>query len=274
MWLMPLLLSLWVCGGDVAEACSCGPRSATCGPPEDFWRVGAVFAGRVTAIDRPAGTAHPGKRRVRIQIIEKFRGDITDPGGEVTVFTDAIALCGFPFRVGKEYFVYAAPGPGTPGHQHMLPHGAARTGAGGSRLRAHCRQRLASRRTYRRRGASDRRAAQPCQAAVWNTGRDRAPGCDGHCDDRFVGPVCHRAARRRNLRPRRASCRIRNSRQTPANGSNFRMPTRARSSISMCFTTVASPGVLPIRSAGVSPASPFRTNVGRETAHESTGDVY
>jgi Carboxypeptidase regulatory-like domain len=107
MWLMPLLLSWWVCGGDVAEACSCGPRSTACGPPEDFWRVGAVFAGRVTAIDRPAGMAHPGKRRVRIQIIEKFRGDIAGPRGEVTVFTDAIALCGFPFRIGKEYFVYA-----------------------------------------------------------------------------------------------------------------------------------------------------------------------
>ena len=102
-------------------------------------------------------------------------------------------------------FRLRSPGPGTPGHQHMLPHGAARTGAGGSRLRAHCRQRLAARRTHRRRGASDRRAAQPCQAAVWNTDRDRAPGCDGHCDDRFVGPVCHRAARRRNLRPRRAA---------------------------------------------------------------------
>ena len=110
MWLMPLLLGLWICGGTVAEACSCGPRSAACGPPEDFWRVSAVFVGRVTAVDRAAvaDLTHSGKRRTRLQVIEKFRGEIAGPGGEVVVLTDATALCGFPFQSGKEYFVYAA----------------------------------------------------------------------------------------------------------------------------------------------------------------------
>ena len=109
-WLLPVLLGLWVCGETVAEGCSCGPRSAMCGPPEDFWRVGAVFAGRVTAIQRPAAAEHvaAGKRKIRIQVTERFRGEIPTPGGEIFVFTDAPALCGFPFRIGKEYFVYAA----------------------------------------------------------------------------------------------------------------------------------------------------------------------
>ena len=105
MGLMPLLLGFLVGGENVAEACTCAPRSATCGPPEDFWRVSAVFSGRVTGIERAADTS--GKRRIRLQIVEKFRGDIAGPAGEVSVYTDAVALCGSPFRVGKEYFVYA-----------------------------------------------------------------------------------------------------------------------------------------------------------------------
>lgn len=109
MWLTPLLLGFWVCGGTVAEACSCGSRSAMCGPPEDYWRVGAVFVGRVAAIDRAADTdpAYRNKRRVRLRIVERFRGDIAGPGGDVTVFTDGTLLCGYPFRQDKEYFVYA-----------------------------------------------------------------------------------------------------------------------------------------------------------------------
>jgi carboxypeptidase family protein len=109
MWLVSLLLGSWVCGGAAAEACSCGPRSATCGPPQDYWQVGAVFAGRVTAIDRLAESTPPtaGRRRVRFHVIEKFRGGVAGPGGDVVVYTDAAAVCGYPFRVGKEYFVYA-----------------------------------------------------------------------------------------------------------------------------------------------------------------------
>ena len=107
MWLLPLLLGFLVVRGTVAEACSCAPRSATCGPPEDFWRVSAVFSGRVTAIDRAADRGSSAKRRIRLQVVEKFRGDVAGTGGDVSVYTDAAALCGFPFRVGKEYFVYA-----------------------------------------------------------------------------------------------------------------------------------------------------------------------
>jgi hypothetical protein len=108
MWLAPLFLGFWVCGGAVADACSCGPRSAMCGPPEDYWRVGAVFVGRVTAIDRAVdGRSGPrDSRRVRLQILERFRGDIA-ASGEVTVLTDDTTRCGYPFRRGGDYFVYA-----------------------------------------------------------------------------------------------------------------------------------------------------------------------
>jgi hypothetical protein len=69
--------------------------------------VGAVFTGRVITVDRRSERGDSGKRRIRLRIVEKFRGDVPGAGGEVNVFTDAAALCGFPFRVGREYFVYA-----------------------------------------------------------------------------------------------------------------------------------------------------------------------
>jgi hypothetical protein len=57
------------------------------------------------AIDKAIDPNRSGKRRISLQVVEKFRGDITS--GDVTVYTDAVAVCGFPFRVGREYFVYA-----------------------------------------------------------------------------------------------------------------------------------------------------------------------
>ena len=104
IWLVPLLfLFLWVCGARAADACSCAPRSASCGPPGDFWRYGAVFAARVTSVERIG----PGsiERRARVRIIERFRGAVGAPGEEAVLFT---GFCGYPFKSGQEYFIYAA----------------------------------------------------------------------------------------------------------------------------------------------------------------------
>lgn len=105
--LLPALLLVWVCGVQTAEACGCAPRSARCGPPAEFWRTAVVFSGRVTGIERVKDARQRSTRArvVRMQLLEKFRGAPGVANGEVSIFTPA--LCGFPFRTGREYLVYA-----------------------------------------------------------------------------------------------------------------------------------------------------------------------
>jgi hypothetical protein len=104
IWRVPLLFFLlWVCGARAANACSCAPRGASCGPPGDFWRAAAVFTARVTAVER-AGPPSIG-RLARVRIIERFRGAVAAPGEEALL---AAGFCGYPFRTGQEYFIYAA----------------------------------------------------------------------------------------------------------------------------------------------------------------------
>ena len=103
IWLVPLLLLAWVCGARTAEACNCASRSVRCGPPGDFWRADAVFTGRVLSVERVG--ARSSEHRVRVRMLQRFRGSLTTPGGDVLVFTPAV--CRYPFKTGEEYFVYA-----------------------------------------------------------------------------------------------------------------------------------------------------------------------
>jgi hypothetical protein len=109
-WLLPVLLVLWVCDANTAEACSCPARSARCGPPADFWSAQVVFTGRVTAVDRLRdGPRLANERRVRVRILQRLRGA---PGAgaerdEAIIFTGVPGLCGYPFRAGEEYLIYA-----------------------------------------------------------------------------------------------------------------------------------------------------------------------
>ena len=104
-WLVPVLLALWVCDANTADACSCPARSVRCGPPGDFWAAHAVFTGRVTSVERLRdGPRRANERRVRVRILERLRGDA---GDEATVFTGVAGLCGYPFRAGQEYLIYA-----------------------------------------------------------------------------------------------------------------------------------------------------------------------
>lgn len=91
---------------NTAEACSCTPQSAGCGPSAGFWRAGAVFLGRVMAVERLKGQdqRYLGQRRVRVQILERFRGPLPAAGGEAMIFT---GFCGYPFKLGQEYLIYA-----------------------------------------------------------------------------------------------------------------------------------------------------------------------
>jgi hypothetical protein len=87
-----------------AEACSCVASGPAC---EDYWRVSAVFVGRVVSISRDAGKlpARAPARRVRFDVSEAFSGVSK---GTVEVTTGAGGGdCGFPFKEGVEYLVYA-----------------------------------------------------------------------------------------------------------------------------------------------------------------------
>ena len=97
-----LLLTLLLCA-ETAYACQC----AESGPPcESFWKADAVFVATVTS---KAPTAAPDREfmSVRLTSDQVFRGDLG--GREVEVLTGfGDADCGYPFKIGKQYLVYAS----------------------------------------------------------------------------------------------------------------------------------------------------------------------
>jgi Carboxypeptidase regulatory-like domain len=92
-------------GARAAEACSCVESGAAC---EDYWKASAVFLGRVESVAREAAkppSRMPGTRRVTLSVIEAFSGV---QKGTVEVATGSGGGdCGFAFREGAEYVVYA-----------------------------------------------------------------------------------------------------------------------------------------------------------------------
>lgn len=102
IWFVPLVVAVWVCGAETVHACSCTPRSTSCGPPGEFWRASDVFAARAVKVERGS---HPTERRIRFQMIERWRGTVPDTG-TVTVFTRSLSHCGYPFKEGREYLIY------------------------------------------------------------------------------------------------------------------------------------------------------------------------
>jgi hypothetical protein len=85
-------------------ACSCVPP----GPPTvELNRADAVFAGKVTDIDRPLlFNTSADLVKVTIEVTRFWKGGISRV---VTVTTAReTPTCGFPFEAGKEYIVYAS----------------------------------------------------------------------------------------------------------------------------------------------------------------------
>lgn len=87
-----------------ADACSCAPVKEHC---EAYWTTAAIFRGRVDAIQQDKGKLPPAMRgsTVTFTIVEPFTG-VTGPTAAVWT-PPAAAMCGYPFRVGREYMVYA-----------------------------------------------------------------------------------------------------------------------------------------------------------------------
>lgn len=94
-----------------AEACSCYHSNVQCGAAGDFWKTQAVFVGRVLSIENLAPRSLPrffGRRKVRVRVVEGFRGTAAGQP-DVSVLTGSGGGdCGYPFRVGEEYLVYAS----------------------------------------------------------------------------------------------------------------------------------------------------------------------
>ncbi len=103
IWLVPFFLLFWACGAGAADACTCASRSASCGPPGDYWRANAVFTGRVVAIERTSPRS--GGTRVRIRLLERFLGALDRSRDDVAIVTSD--PCRYPFKAGQEYFIYA-----------------------------------------------------------------------------------------------------------------------------------------------------------------------
>jgi len=85
-----------------ADACTCVGGRTTC---QAFYEETAVFVGRVDAITLVT-PAHPfSKRRVRLAVTEAFRGV---SAAQIEIVTGAgHGDCGYPFKIGESYFVYA-----------------------------------------------------------------------------------------------------------------------------------------------------------------------
>ena len=88
-----------------AEACTCSVGGPVC---ETFWTTDVVFAGEVldiTPLPNPAGEAYRPHRKVRLRVMQSWRGGA---GGIVELTTGAGGGdCGYNFEQGVRYLVYA-----------------------------------------------------------------------------------------------------------------------------------------------------------------------
>ena len=99
------VLTILHLGAAEAAACSCVPTTIA----ENIERAGAIFAGKVTAINYPDEPRNPfGERRV-LASVEISRVWKREAGREAVVSTweDLSSCDGYNFHVGQEYLVFA-----------------------------------------------------------------------------------------------------------------------------------------------------------------------
>lgn len=103
-WL--LLIAATVVLAPLGQACSCAWPGRPC---RAFADTTGIFSGRVTNISDVKIEGEYEQRLVRLQILEAFKGV---SGATVEVVTgQGGGDCGFGFRVGEEYLVYAHASP-------------------------------------------------------------------------------------------------------------------------------------------------------------------
>lgn len=102
-----LMVALLHCFNSEASACTCGGGNGA--PCEEFWRVDAVFTGRVTGssqITVGEGEFKSTQRVVRLTVEQRFRGDVENVETEVITGWGG-GDCGYEFKMGGRYIVYA-----------------------------------------------------------------------------------------------------------------------------------------------------------------------
>lgn len=96
-----LLLAL-VLAPRAADACSCMGGTPLC---QSFWQADVVFSGDVLAFDKTDSTQFFSRRVARIRVDRVWRGTAA---GTIEVTTGAGGGdCGYSFRRGRKYVVYA-----------------------------------------------------------------------------------------------------------------------------------------------------------------------
>lgn len=100
LWLLRLLVVAGSFFAD-ASACSCLPERSV---EEEFQEVDLVFLGTVLELTRGSEATVP-QVAVRFEVIRGFKG-VRESRLTVVTPRDE-AACGFPFREGKTYLVYA-----------------------------------------------------------------------------------------------------------------------------------------------------------------------
>ncbi len=102
-WFIALGLLLWL-GEPAAVVAQCPYDSAD--PAGAYDRASAVFVGTVLHLERVPGTDHPIPR-LRVTLRVQDNGKNAD-GDTITIETPLDQHdCGYPFEVGRQYFVYA-----------------------------------------------------------------------------------------------------------------------------------------------------------------------
>ncbi|MCA1562253.1 MAG: carboxypeptidase regulatory-like domain-containing protein [Acidobacteria bacterium] len=92
-----------------AEACTCMESGPVC---QAYWAASAVFLGRVESVAAAKGNRL--SRVVQFRLVEPFQGMPLQAGTAVKVHTGAGGGdCGYPFKEGREYLVYARRDQGT-----------------------------------------------------------------------------------------------------------------------------------------------------------------
>lgn len=98
-----LLVGILLFHADAGHACTCAPAQSAA---RELARATAVFSGKVVEIKRhkrPADVFAGVEVRFRVEKVWKGAG-----GGVVSVFTSShSAACGYAFRKGRTYLVYA-----------------------------------------------------------------------------------------------------------------------------------------------------------------------
>jgi hypothetical protein len=106
-FLFPFAFLLLCCFAPESQACSCGFGGAA--PCQEYWRTEAIFSGTIigsSSIEVKYDSYKTTQRVLRVAIKQAFRGV---DGGQIEVVSGwGGGDCGFEFKLGESYLIYAS----------------------------------------------------------------------------------------------------------------------------------------------------------------------